>query len=78
VELMTHDDKVLAAYIAGTVQAALDRARERGYPAEAGLVRPDDSGTWSAVVKDSQGAACIVTITPGQPPAQPARPLPGG
>jgi hypothetical protein len=36
---MTHDDKVLAAYIAGTVQAALDRARERGYPAEASCGR---------------------------------------
>jgi len=56
-------DKQLAAFIAGTIQAALDNARSRGYPPELGLTEPRD-GTWT-VWAAGEDSRCTVTIAPG-------------
>src|SRR6516225_1706469 len=59
---MTRDEQ-LAAFIAGTIQAALDNARSRGYPPELGLTEPRD-GTWT-VWAAGEDSRCTVTIAPG-------------
>ena len=56
-------DKQLAAFIAGTIQAALDNARSRGYPPELGLTEARD-GTWTIWAAD-EDSRCTVTIAPG-------------
>ena len=56
-------DKQLAAFIAGTIQAALDNARSRGYPPELGLTEPRN-GTWT-VWAAGEDSRCTVTIAPG-------------
>jgi hypothetical protein len=63
---MTHDEQI-AAFVAGSIQAALDSARSRGYPPKLGITRPAGDGSWSVWAEDTEGSKCTVTIVPGPP-----------
>jgi hypothetical protein len=55
----------LAGFIAGVVTAALDEARDRGYPAKVNMLPPDESnGSWTVEVFGT-ASICTVTVWPG-------------